>query len=139
MSRVRAVAEAAGYSPAVVNAFISEIGAARDKTFEMNARFYRQGGMPLMRRTGWDPTKGKMPSDGDWGPYRLLPHHTLEVITSDPGNTERDYYRYTLKAQTLRLHAVRETDPSFSAAKLRRDSVHLFFLAAAPLHKKSQH
>ena len=68
MSRVRAVAEAAGYSPAVVNAFISEIGAARDKTFEMNARFYRQGGMPLMRRTGWDPTKGKMPSDGDWGP-----------------------------------------------------------------------
>ena len=137
MSRIRAAAAAAGYSPAVIAAFIHQIGMGNDKTVEVNAHFYRgSNGTPLVRRTGWDPTKGAMPSDGDWGPYKLRPHGGLEITTSDPGATIHDYFRYILKGKTLRLHALREVAPSFSAAKLRRDSIHLFFFSAVPLHKK---
>src|SRR5262245_6505713 len=111
MSRIRAAAAAAGYSPVVIAAFIHEIGMAKDKTVEVNARFYRcPNSTPCVRRTGWDPTKGAMPSDGDWGPYKLLPHHRIEITTSDPSATIDDYFRYTLKGPTMRIHELRTVD-----------------------------
>jgi len=137
IARVRAAALAAGYPAALITRFFREVGFGSAKTVEFNAHFYRQDGHALVRRTGWDPTKGSMPSDGDWGPYQLLPHGRMVITTSDPGNTIRDFYTYRVHGSTLVVHAIREENPSFTLTKLRLDSVHLFFFSASPLKKIS--
>jgi hypothetical protein len=76
-----------------------------------------------------------MPSDGDFGPYHLLPHNRIAITSEDLRNHSRDIYSYHVEGKKLILHAISETDPSVTRAALRLDSVHLYFFSAAALLK----
>jgi hypothetical protein len=136
MAKIRMAAHAAGYSKALITRFIGEIGMGHAKTVEVNLRFYRQAGVPYALVTGWDPTKGPMPSGGDHGPYKLVTGHRVDLRSADPTNKQRDTYRYRISNGKLRLYAIAETNPAFTRKQLRLDSVHLYFQTAAPFTKK---
>ena len=56
----------------------------RDGTkWEATVTFYDEGGVPFVVLTGWDPTKGPMPQDGDHGPYKLLARNRIVFISAD--------------------------------------------------------
>ena len=65
--------------------------------FEFNVRFYDEGGVPYVVMTGWDPTKGTMPQDGDHGPYKLLANNRLAIASIDD-----PVYRHDLFVRALR-------------------------------------
>lgn len=43
----------------------------------------QEDGVPFVIMTGWDPTAGAMPSDGDHGPYRLLVDRQIAIASTD--------------------------------------------------------
>lgn len=71
--------------------------------------------MPFVVQTGWDPTTGPMPRDGDHGPYRRLTGHRLSITSADPTiHKSRSVFSYTIKGKTLTLHVRAETDPTLT-------------------------
>ena len=77
--------------------------------FEFNVRFYDEGGVPYVVMTGWDPTKGTMPQDGDHGPYKLLANNRLAIASIDDPSIAT-IYSYKLSGDELILTWIRN-DP----------------------------
>jgi hypothetical protein len=73
-----------GYTTSEVDTFSKNLGLG--KVQEFNLAFYRQNGVPFQVQTGWDPSQGSKPSDGDHGPYTLLGHRRFTVSGVDPTN-----------------------------------------------------
>jgi hypothetical protein len=135
IARVRAAAVGAGYTKAEVARFFNDVGMGSAKTVEVRLRFYRYRGLPYVEGTGWDPTKGK-PSGGDHGPYKLLANNRLAITSADPKiHKYRQVYTWRVSGQTLTLRVVGSTDPNLTPARLRLESVSLYFQAAAPFKK----
>ena len=72
------------------------------KNWEANITFYDEGGVPFEVLTGWDPTKGPMPQDGDHGPYKLLANNRIVFISADNGEIGATY-SYKLAGDKLTL------------------------------------
>jgi len=70
--------------------------------FEFNVRFYDEGGVPFVVMTGWDPTMGAMPQDGDHGPYKLVGSHRIDIASADNPDISTTY-SYELNGDQLTL------------------------------------
>ena len=130
-SRVRAAIVAAGYASAD-----AAEPSGGGKRFEFNLTFYKEGGIPFVVATGWDPSKHPKPSGGDHGPYRLLPNDQI-AIACDVCDLDTQYmlFSYELNETTLTLHFIRSVDPQRTAKELHDDAPFLIAWTAAPFHK----
>lgn len=96
--------------------------------FEFHLRFYEENGVPFVLMTGWDPTKGGMPGDGDHGPYTLLPDNQIAIASADKPEI-RTLYSYKLDGNDLTVTWLKN-DPNappgdvggpFTSIKLKRN------------------
>jgi hypothetical protein len=132
-SRLRAGLLARGFTRSEVSGFFKNLGLG--KVQEFNLVFYRENGIPFQVQTGWDPTMGSKPSDGDHGPYKLLGHHRFTVSGVDPP-TDRIHttYSYTVTGSRLKLRLVKLAEP-FPPAQRRLDRMFPIATALLPYKK----
>lgn len=129
--RVRDAIIAAGYTSAEANEVVG-----KKKRYEFDLTFYEEEGAPFVVATGWDPTKGTQPADGDHGPYLLLPGNKLK-ITCDVCDIHTNYmlFSYELEGKTLTLRFIRNVNPNASAYDRRFATAYGITWTAAPFHK----
>jgi hypothetical protein len=136
VQKVRAALRSAGYSNAKITKMFHDFGIA--KAQESRLVFYRQGGAPFQLAQGWDPSKQPRPSDGNHGPYKLLPNHRFVVSGVDPPTDKnRLVFSYSVTGKILRLRLVSLTEPAFSAAALAFDRMAIRSQVAFPYRKIS--
>jgi hypothetical protein len=124
-----------GYTRSAVRTLFKNLQIG--KVYEFNLVFYRQDGVPFQAQTGWDPSKGSKPSDGDHGPYKLLAHHRFTVSGVDPPTDKiHTTYSYAVTTTRLKLRFIRLTEP-FPAAQRRLDRMFPIATALLPYKKIS--
>ena len=134
-SKLRNGLLADGYTTFEVNTFFKNLGLG--KVQEFNLVFYRQNGLPFQVQTGWDPSQGGKPSDGDHGPYKLLGHHRFTVSGVDPQtNKIHATYAYNVNGSRLTLRFVKLAEP-FPTAQRRLDRMLPIATALLPYKKIS--
>jgi hypothetical protein len=136
MRRVRAVMARHGYTRVEIDTFWRRFGLQRADSWEFNFRFYRRRRVPYVTKTGWNPTRGGQPLNGDSGPYHILPKNRLS-ITDQKSSTHRyrELYGYRLGRRTLTLRVISETDPTLTKKELRLDMLFMYAATAAPLKR----
>jgi hypothetical protein len=136
VQKLRAAVRSAGYSSAKITKMFHDFGVAKASEFRLV--FYRQGGAPFQLGQGWDPSKQPGPSDGDHGPYKLLPNHRFVVSGVDPPTDKnRAVFSYSVTGKILRLRLVSLTEPAFSPAELAFDRMAARAQVAFPYRKIS--
>jgi hypothetical protein len=134
--KIRSALRAAGYSDARITKQFREFGIVKAQEFRLV--FYREHGAPFQLGQGWDPSKQSRPSDGDHGPYKLLPDHRFVVSGVDPPTDKnRAVFSYAITGKTLRLRLVSLTEPGFSATAVAFDRMATRALVAFSYHKIS--
>jgi hypothetical protein len=119
-----------------VHQLLRFIDLAGAKSLEFNRRFYREGDLPFIMDTVWDPTAGPKPNDAAHGPYELLPKNRIAVTSADPGiHKYREVYSYRVDGDRLTMRMVGLTDPSITAKQLRLYRQFLFAETAVPLKR----
>ena len=113
------------------DAFWRSVGSPR--AWELDLTFYDEGGVPYVVKTGWDPSAGSMPGDGDHGPYKLRAGRRVLFASADHPE-EGVLFSYHIRGGELTLHEIRET-PRLTARQLRANN--LFWVAVSPLVKVS--
>lgn len=106
------------------------------KRYEFHLTFYEEYGTPFVTATGWDPSKGPKPSEGDHGPYRLVPNHRIK-LTCDVCDLKTTYmlFSYELDEETLTLRFIRNVNPDASAYDRRFGTAYGLSWTAAPFHR----
>jgi hypothetical protein len=135
ISKVRAAVVAAD-ADADLDQLLRFIGVAGAKSLEFNRVFYREGDLPFIMDTVWDPTAGPKPTDASHGPYELLPKHRVAVTSADADiHKYREVYSYGVDGDRLTMRVVRLTDPSVTAKELRLGKQFLAAETAVPLKR----
>jgi hypothetical protein len=133
LSKLRGVLVGSGSSAAQVTSFFKFFGmknAWRNRLY-----FYREGGIPFLALSGWDPTRRSGPSDPDHGPYRLLSGHRFVARGVDPPTDRvRELFGYSVTRDRLKLRfiSLKEPYPAFSRQDIVRDTMLMRIVAAVP-------
>jgi hypothetical protein len=134
-AKIQAALKAAGFSQSEIGRFVANHHITTAWSSRLD--FYPQGSMPFVLRTSWNPLTSKFdPSNGDHGPYKLLPGNEFEWRGTDPPtDTYAATYAYAVHGNRLTLRFVKLVEPGLPAKQVRADERILVVYSAAPFTK----
>jgi hypothetical protein len=134
--RVKASLSAGGYNDEEIFFFLRQFGLSDAISWRFDLTFYRDHGVPTVIRTGWDPTRGATPTDGEHARYRLLANNRVAITSVDHRlHKWREVFSYRIEGKKVRLRVVGTSDPTETKAELRLDKRLMYVMTAAPLRK----